>query len=488
MKQWMPRNLTYLTFVFAALGLWLPTALVADIIVLKNGRRIKAHYVQEEETQVTYSTAAGELSLPKSLIDRVIKEDGPSPGALPAPSLGDHPLFPLPGEDAFATDGQPSSSTLKNGRIDFDYLAKVEDNLLRNPNPQAEEVFVRTYNEVIAFLVERGSMAEASNRARHAAALAPGNLPLAINLGVLLARQQRYSDAVAHLQPAATKFSDSPEIYMLLGSAYYYTEKMDQAIKAWTRSLELNENPAVRKALERAQKERSVEGNYRQASSGHFLIKYEGAERRALGRDILQTLEKHYRDLIRELNYDPPETIIVILYPNQTFGDLTRTPGWVGALNDGKLRIPVSGLSSVTGELSRVLKHELAHSFVQQITQGRCPVWLNEGVAQLVEGASSARSGGLLSRAYSERRFLPLERLEKSFMGLSPQEASLAYAESLAAAEYLRDTYGFSTIVRMLKRIPTSPSFSALLQSSLRTDYDGLENAVARFVAHRYGS
>ena len=274
---------------------------------------------------------------------------------------------------------------------------------------------------------------------------------------------------------------------MLLGSAYYYTEKMEQAIKAWTRSLELNENPTVRKALERAQKERSVEGNYRQSSSGHFLIKYEGAERRALGRDILQTLERHYRDLIRKLNYDPPETIVVILYPNQTFGDLTRTPGWVGALNDGKLRIPVSGLSSVTGELSRVLKHELAHSFVQQITQGRCPVWLNEGVAQLVEGASSARSGGLLSRAYSERRFLPLERLEKSFMGLSPQEASLAYAESLAAAEYLRDTYGFSTIVRMLKRIPTSPSFSALLQSSLRTGYDDLEIAVARFVARRYG-
>ena len=73
-------------------------------------------------------------------------------------------------------------------------------------------------------------------------------------------------------------------------------------------------------------------------------------------------------------------------------------------------------------------------------------------------------------------------------MGLSPQEASLAYAESLAAAEYLRDTYGFSTIVRMLKRIPTSPSFAALLQSSLRTDYDDLENAVARFVANRYGS
>ena len=480
-------KLTYAPVAFVALGLWLPTALVADTIVLKNGRRIKADHVYEEDTRVTYWTAAGELSLPKSLIDRVIKEEGPSPGALAAPPLSNDLLSPLPGEDASATDGQASSSALKNGRINFDYLAKVENDLLRNPNPQAEEKFVKTYYEVTAFLLKQGSLGEASDRARHAAALLPRSLPLAINLGVLLTRRQRFSEAIAHLQPAAKKISDSPEIFMLLGSAYYYTEKMDQAVQAWTRSLDLKENPAVREALQRAQKERSVDGNYRQSSSGHFLIKYEGAQGQALGRDILQTLERHYRDLIRELDYDPPETIVVILYPNQTFGDLTRTPGWVGALNDGKLRIPVSGLSSVTGELSRVLKHELAHSFVQQITQGRCPVWLNEGVAQLVEGASSARSGGLLSRAYSEHRFLPLERLEKSFMGLSPQEASLAYAESLAAAEYLRDTYGFSTIVRMLKRIPTSPSFSALLQSSLRTGYDDLEIAVARFVARRYG-
>ncbi|MEE8256324.1 MAG: tetratricopeptide repeat protein, partial [Acidobacteriota bacterium] len=368
----MIRKLTYATVAFVALGL--TTTLVADTIVLKNGRRIKADHVYEEDTQVTYWTAAGELSLPKSLIDRVIKEDASvlgAPGALAAPSLSDDLLPPLPSEDASATDGQASSSALKNGRINFDYLAKVENDLLRNPNPQSEEKFVKTYYEVTAFLVEQGSLGEASKRARHAAALAPRSLPLAINLGVLLARQQRFSEAVAHLQPAAMKFSDSPEIFMLLGSAYYYTEKMDQAVKAWTRSLELKENPTVREALERAKKERGVDRNYRQSSSGHFLVKYEGAERRALGRDILQTLERHYRDLIRELDYDPPETIIVILYPNQTFGDLTRTPGWVGALNDGKLRIPVSGLSSVTGELSRVLKHELAHSFVQQITQGR---------------------------------------------------------------------------------------------------------------------
>ncbi len=43
----MIRKLTYATVAFAALGLGLPTALVADTIVLKNGRRIKADHVYE---------------------------------------------------------------------------------------------------------------------------------------------------------------------------------------------------------------------------------------------------------------------------------------------------------------------------------------------------------------------------------------------------------------------------------------------------------
>ena len=32
---------------------------------------------------------------------------------------------------------------------------------------------------------------------------------------------------------------------------------------------------------------------------------------------------------------------------------------WAGAMNDGKLRIPIRGVNAMTPELARVLKHEL---------------------------------------------------------------------------------------------------------------------------------
>ena len=50
---------------------------------------------------------------------------------------------------------------------------------------------------------------------------------------------------------------------------------------------------------------------------------------------------------------------------------------------------PVEGLTTVTDELARVLKHELTHSFVGQKTDGHCPVWLQEGIAQYMEGKRS---------------------------------------------------------------------------------------------------
>src|SRR5579859_2469977 len=48
-------------------------AVRADTIVLKNGRRIFALSVREAGDKVVYETSAGELSLPKSIVDHIEK-------------------------------------------------------------------------------------------------------------------------------------------------------------------------------------------------------------------------------------------------------------------------------------------------------------------------------------------------------------------------------------------------------------------------------
>src|SRR5579864_9845670 len=53
--------------------LFLTAQAAADTIVLKNGRRIAALSAVEEGDKVKYMTSAGELSLPKSIVDHIEK-------------------------------------------------------------------------------------------------------------------------------------------------------------------------------------------------------------------------------------------------------------------------------------------------------------------------------------------------------------------------------------------------------------------------------
>ena len=52
----------------------LPRIASADTIYLKNGRKISASHVVQENGQVSYETSAGHLSLPASIVDRVVHE------------------------------------------------------------------------------------------------------------------------------------------------------------------------------------------------------------------------------------------------------------------------------------------------------------------------------------------------------------------------------------------------------------------------------
>src|SRR5258708_16106632 len=69
----------------------------ADTIVLKNGRRIVALSVAVEGDKVRYLTPAGELALPKSIVDHIEKggpgqmPPSPSPGAANPPFTPPHP-------------------------------------------------------------------------------------------------------------------------------------------------------------------------------------------------------------------------------------------------------------------------------------------------------------------------------------------------------------------------------------------------------------
>src|SRR6185436_19667791 len=119
-------------------------------------------------------------------------------------------------------------------------------------------------------------------------------------------------------------------------------------------------------------------------------------------------------------------------YTQQEFRDITRMPSWTAAAYDGRIHVPMRGALEQTEELDRVLGHEFVHAVVAMLGGRNVPVWLNEGLAVVYEGAGLEDADRLLKRTTARPS---LAKLHDSFANLSAADAALAYAFSAHAVQ-----------------------------------------------------
>ena len=449
--------------------------------MLKNGRRITAETVTDDGEHVTYLTPAGQLSLPKSIVARIEKDDYGYSSASHStePPVSAPEIEPVRGYEDVA------ALAVHDNQIDFGYLSRLESDA-RSGGAAAIAKVTAAHFSAAQFLVAKGDPDAAIDHYREALAFAPDNTGLLLNLAVLYLRESQFGKALDPLERARRAAPDSADVAKLMGWSYYGANKMDRAIEEWQRAEKLRPDPEVQAALEKAQRDQAEEESYREGETAHFDLKYNGSAAPDLARGILRALEDDFRDLESQLDYTPPEQISVILYTQQAFADITRAPGWVGALNDGRLRIPVQGLTSVTPELAHVLKHELTHSFVGQKSHNRAPTWLQEGVAQYMEGRRSTSSASALVDAGAQGLIPPLSAFEGPWMSLDGNSAAFAYAWSLAIVESIVDSGGVSDISRLLDRLASAPSTEAAAQEMLHSNYTDLQQQTLAYLKRAY--
>ena len=453
----------------------------ADTIVLKNGRRISALSVTEDGDKVRYQTAAGELTLPKSIVDHI--ERGAA-GVMPdSPATTASNLAMAP--PAFESDAEIEKATVHDGAIDRNYLSRTQSEA-RSGNAAASERAARALHAASQFELAHGDMEHALSDEVSALNYAPENPTILLNVAYLHLKRSEYKASLEYLERARRVAPDDPEVAKLAGWAYYGMVKLDQAIAEWKRALALGPDPQVEAALAKALRDDKEEQNYRENESTHFTLRYDGNAEPELAREILRALEMHFSTIESELNYTPPDSIGVVLYTQQAFSDITRAPGWVGALNDGRIRVPVQGLTSLTPDLSRILKHELTHSFIQQKTHGRAPVWLHEGLAQWVEGQRSRDNAAVLVQVYDEKQAMSLGQMENSWMQLSGPVAGYAYAWALANIEYIVRSGDMGDVERILNRIAEGDSTEGAIQEVLHLNYDDLEKETIGYLRKNY--
>jgi tetratricopeptide (TPR) repeat protein len=301
-----------------------------------------------------------------------------------------------------------------------------------------------------------------------------------LNLAFVHLRMSNYAGAETVLRAALDLDSTNQDTHYLLGMTYYAQEKIQQAIDQWTAGLRLGAHPEMAKSLEKAQKEAKVHGQLGELQSAHFILRYDRkVSDSLLGQLILNTLEGLYVQLSNELTSKPPATIAVILYPDQTYFDITRAASWSGALFDGKIRVPTKGLTNVTPELNSTLRHELTHAFLAALPQD-CPTWFNEGLAQLQEGQSPAGVRKVLVGLREKNQLIPLKNLERSFANLPDAAAEIAYAQGLSATGYLVASSGKASVRNILELMAQNYNFESAFKTATSRTVAEFEQAWQR--------
>ena len=441
--------------------LGLPAA--ADVIVLKSGRRIQAWNVRERGERYFYETPNGEISIRKDLVERVERDDARPEWGRPSVALEGLPTADLP-----ALNDADVLRVVEGGKVDRTLLTQLEAEATGGAEP-ARLRAAAAHALVGRLHFELGRAGEAADSLRRALRFAPNHPVLLLNLAVVEMERQRFAAAQDALRPVLSQKDYGFEAYRLQGYIYYLTEEMDRAQGAWKQALAVRDDAQLRAQLAELEREAKAAKDFQQRASGRFLLRYAGEEvaSERLATAILRALDSMYDQLAGTFNLSPREPIVVLLYPDETFYELTGMPPEVHGLYDGKIRVPIRGLVSLTPALEQVLRHELVHAFVFLKSRNRAGHWLQEGLAQVHAGQRPPIAPSAFRPLFEPRDGSALPRIEAAFRGDAGQIMA-AYAASWVVVDALLRRYGRGDMERLLEALARGESTEQALRSAYR--------------------
>lgn len=124
-------------------------------------------------------------------------------------------------------------------------------------------------------------------------------------------------------------------------------------------------------------------------------------------------------------------------------------PNWASGCYDGGIHLEYCG-TPVLSILYALLRHEWVHLLVHQQTGGRCPVWLDEGLAQSLARPTFNSERRDLRSAVHGTCLLPFTALSQPFAELPTTYRRLAYLQSRAIVEFCIQRFGTDRIRKLL--------------------------------------
>jgi tetratricopeptide (TPR) repeat protein len=345
-------------------------------------------------------------------------------------------------------------------------------------NEKLKHDLAETYANYGNLLFNRRQYERADENFLKASELYPDEAAFALSRGICNYYLKRYDIARYELERTRPDGPDSVERLYYLGLVLYETDNRQQAMELWELALKLSpDRQELINLLKKARKETAVEDNMDRGNSSRFNLTYDPGVNTTLALAILDVLESAANQVGAELGHFPEARVPVAIYKRADYKDVTDSPDWSGGVYDGTIRLPFGALSEITPPMRAILFHEYAHVVVFDLTRGNCPVWLNEGIAEVFGRRQFIHPSSEAGQAALKGSVIDVRRLEGSFSGLSSNEAALAYQQSYTLVSYLVTAYGWHRVNAILNALGKGMNISAAIASALQDyslSYDGL--------------
>jgi len=290
--------------------------------------------------------------------------------------------------------------------------------------------------------LQSGDGARAGRLFAEALAIEPNDPVLLFGAGAAAHVQGRSKEAVGRLERALEFNPKLTGASLLLGEIVYTDGNVAQAITIYEKALKYAPNDAdLTSRLKAWRADAAVHRDFEERRYDRFRVMFQGRADEPLAAAATETLNSEFWRIGQALGAYPSEPVVVMLYTETQFRDITQAPEWAGGIYDGRIRIPAAGAARTPQAFDRVLVHELTHAMIANMAPRGIPAWLHEGLAQYFEGDDA---GAARRRLKAAGRMVSLRSLEDSFSRLSADQARVAYDASLVAVNVMLQRPGLN--------------------------------------------
>ena len=345
-------------------------------------------------------------------------------------------------------------------------------------NGKYKQDLADAYASYGSMLLAKRQYEQADENFFKAAELYPDEAAFAFPRGICNYYLKKYDIARYELERALPLMPASPDVLYYLGLVLYETDYRDQAIQNWEQALKLSPGRHdITAVLEKARRETAVEAGMDRGHSSRFNLTYDPGVDTSFALAILEVLENASNQVGAELGHFPQARVPVAIYKRDDYKNVTNSPDWSGGVYDGTIRLPFGALGQITPQIRAILYHEYAHVVVFDLTRGTCPVWLNEGIAEIFGRQQFEPPHPGQDRVAGRKAVFDFRRLESGFSSLAAREAFQAYQQSYSMVSYIVQTYGWHRVKAILIALGAGMKIDRAIATALQdysVSYDSL--------------